>query len=58
VGYAQIVKAYEELPAARGRYSPPRVVSVEKKEIIGEPVFCRYQYVTGRAPEPDDSRTR
>jgi IS1 family transposase len=40
VDYAQVVKAYEEQPAGRGRYSPPRVVSVEKKEIIGEPVFA------------------
>jgi IS1 family transposase len=37
VDYAQIVKSYEETPAGRGRYSPPRIVSVEKEDIIGYP---------------------
>jgi IS1 family transposase len=37
VDYAQIVKTYEETPAGRGRYSPPRVVSIEKDDIIGFP---------------------
>ena len=41
VDYAQIVKTYEEQPAGRGRYSPPRVVSIEKEEIIGEPDYDR-----------------
>src|SRR5205814_7107419 len=31
------VKSYEETPAGRGRYSPPRIVSVEKDEKIGYP---------------------
>jgi hypothetical protein len=35
VDYAQIVKIYEETPAGRGRYSPPRIVSVEKEAKIG-----------------------
>lgn len=38
VDYAQIVKAYEEVPAGSGRYSPPRVTSVEKTPVIGEPL--------------------
>lgn len=37
VDYAQIVKSYEETPAGRGRYSPPRIVSVEKEDVIGYP---------------------
>src|SRR5437867_8343283 len=37
VDYATIVKTYEETPAGRGRYSPPRIVSVEKDEKIGFP---------------------
>jgi IS1 family transposase len=39
VDYGQIVKSYEETPSGRGRYSPPRVVAVEKDEIIGFPNF-------------------
>ena len=37
IDYATIVKSYEETPAGRGRYSPPRIVSVEKDEKIGFP---------------------
>jgi IS1 family transposase len=37
VDYGQIVKTYEETPAGRGRYSPPRIVRVEKEEQIGNP---------------------
>lgn len=37
VDYATIVKRYEETPAGRGRYSPPRIVSVEKDDKIGFP---------------------
>jgi len=37
VDYATIVKRYEETPAGRGRYSPPRIVSVEKDDKIGWP---------------------
>jgi IS1 family transposase len=37
VDYATIVKAYEEQPAGRGRYSPPRIVSVDKDEKMGWP---------------------
>jgi IS1 family transposase len=37
VDYATIVKSYEETPAGRGRYSPPRIVSVEKDDKIGFP---------------------
>ncbi len=38
VDYAQIVKSYEEEPAGSGRYSPPRVTSVEKRPVFGEPI--------------------
>jgi hypothetical protein len=37
VDYATVVKDYEETPAGRGRYSPPRVVSIEKDDLIGTP---------------------
>lgn len=37
VDYAQIVKSYEETPAGRGRYSPPRVVNIEKDQVIAFP---------------------
>ena len=35
--YGQIVKFYEAEPAGPGRYSPPSVVAVEKKWIMGRP---------------------
>jgi IS1 family transposase len=41
VDYGQIVKVYGEEDPGRGRYSPPRVVSIEKEEIIGEPEYER-----------------
>ena len=37
VDFAQVVKSYEETPAGRGRYSPPRIVNVEKEDMIGYP---------------------
>jgi IS1 family transposase len=37
VDYAQIVKSYEETPAGRGRYSPPRIKSVTKDLYMGTP---------------------
>lgn len=37
VDYVQIVKSYEAEPIGPGRYSPPKVVSVEKTRIAGEP---------------------
>lgn len=37
VDYAQVVKAYEAEPSGAGRYSPPRVVAVEKTRISGGP---------------------
>lgn len=37
VDYAQIVKSYEADPIGPGRYSPPKVVAVEKKPIWGRP---------------------
>lgn len=37
VDYAQIVKSYEAEPIGPGRYSPPKVVSVEKTYITGNP---------------------
>ncbi|MDO8531439.1 MAG: IS1 family transposase [Dehalococcoidia bacterium] len=37
VDYAQIVKSYEAEPIGPGRYSPPKVVSVEKELMVGSP---------------------
>jgi hypothetical protein len=37
--YAQIVKSYEAEPIGPGRYSPPKVASVDKTDIVGNPVF-------------------
>ena len=37
VDYAQIVKTYEAEPIGPGRYSPPKVVKVEKSYITGNP---------------------
>ncbi len=37
VDYAQIVKSYEEQPSGRGRYSPPRIVAINKEGVIGYP---------------------
>jgi len=35
--FAQIVKSYEAEPIGPGRYSPPRVISVEKTRVWGTP---------------------
>jgi IS1 family transposase len=37
VDYGQIVKTYEAEPIGPGRYSPPHVISVERKSISGYP---------------------
>jgi len=37
VDYAQVVKSYEADPIGEGRYSPPKVTSVEKTPIFGAP---------------------
>jgi IS1 family transposase len=37
VDYAQIVKSYEVEPVGPGRYSPPKVSSVERTVIMGDP---------------------
>lgn len=37
VDYGRVVKEYAETSAGRGRYSPPRVVSMEKDDLIGFP---------------------
>ncbi len=37
VDYAQIVKSYEAEPIGPGRYSPPKVSSVDKSRMIGSP---------------------
>ena len=39
VDYAQIVKSYEAEPIGPGRYSPPKVASVGKSKIMGNPVY-------------------
>ncbi len=38
VDYAMIVKSYEADPIGPGRYSPPKVTSIEKKPIMGSPI--------------------
>jgi IS1 family transposase len=35
--FGQIVKSYEAEPTGSGRYSPPKVISVEKTRVFGEP---------------------
>jgi IS1 family transposase len=40
VDYGQIVKSYEADPIGPGRYSPPRVVSVERTRITGDPAHA------------------
>jgi hypothetical protein len=37
VDYGQIVKSYEAEPIGPGRYSPPHVISAERKAISGYP---------------------
>lgn len=37
VDYATVVKEYAETAAGRGRYSPPKVISCEKDDLIGTP---------------------
>jgi len=37
VDYATIVKEYRQEPTDRGRYSPPKVTSVDKNDVIGFP---------------------
>src|SRR5438128_1583871 len=37
VDFAQVVKYYEETPAGSGLFSPPRIVSIEKEDVIGYP---------------------
>lgn len=41
VDYGQLVKAYEAEPMGAGRYSPPHVVSAERKVIIGSPKISK-----------------
>ncbi len=38
VDYAQLVKEYEAEPAGPGRYSPPKVTSIEKIPVFGAPI--------------------
>lgn len=37
VDYGQIVKSYEAEPVGAGRYSPPKVVSVDRRRVWGSP---------------------
>ncbi len=41
VDYGQIVKAYEAEPIGAGRYSPPHVVSAERRVILGNPKISK-----------------
>lgn len=38
VDYGALVKTYESEPSGAGRYTPPRVTSIEKIPVFGEPV--------------------
>ncbi|HEY4240146.1 MAG TPA: IS1 family transposase [Kofleriaceae bacterium] len=38
VDYAQIVKEYESEPIGEGKYSPPKISTVAKTPIVGEPI--------------------
>ena len=37
VDYARVVKVYEAEPTGSGRYSPPRVVDVQRSAVVGNP---------------------
>ncbi len=37
IDYGQVVKTYEAEPMGAGRYSPPHVISAERKVIVGNP---------------------
>jgi len=37
VDYGTVIKQYAETPSGRGRYSPPRVIDIEKDDLIGHP---------------------
>jgi len=37
VDYGQVIKSYEAEPAGAGRYSPPKVTSIEKAVVFGDP---------------------
>lgn len=39
IDYGQIVKSYEAEAIGPGRYSPPQVISAERKPIIGDPDY-------------------
>jgi IS1 family transposase len=41
VDYGQLVKSYEAEPTGVGRYSPPHVVSAERKVIVGTPKISK-----------------
>jgi len=41
VDFAQIVKSYEAEPIGRGRYSPPKVVDMDKRPVWGDPNMDR-----------------
>jgi IS1 family transposase len=37
VDYGQVIKSYEAEPVGAGRYSPPKVTSIEKAVVLGRP---------------------
>jgi IS1 family transposase len=37
VDYGQVIKSYEAEPVGAGRYSPPKVTSIEKSVVLGRP---------------------
>ena len=52
--FGQIVKSYEAEPIGPGRYSPPKVVSAERRVVRGKPRPGPYLDQLHRAAEPDD----
>lgn len=45
VDFGQIVKSYEAEPMEPGRYSPPRVSSVERTNVVGNPTNISTSYI-------------
>jgi len=41
IDYSQVVKSYEAEPIGPGRYSPPRVIAVDKTAVAGDPDMVR-----------------
>ena len=55
VDFGQLVESYEAEPVGPGRYSPPKVVAVERKAVWGQPRPGPYLDELHRAPESHDA---